>query len=485
MSAAEKIKVDTELSQSERVPGSSKDVIFTVVVSSLGVLGGLLWFARGFLIPETHSAWFSGDPHDYVAGSLRGYQKAFYYVHWRSFGYPFYLAVFRELFPGDSAFRLPAFLFQFLCYLGSSWFLVFALRRQGMYIPAIALALLFAHPAFAGLAGIPMTEALTTSMYSVTFALGVLLLRNGKLLLVRSALFGMCLGIVICMRPPALGFIGALTVFTGLAFGLRTFSTSRRVGQAVGKMLVFFAVSAGAFAPFIGHTLGNCHRGYGTTCLVQPGLPGSGMKESLSFRANRVWYSPITAPGTVVFCSNKAMIFGDCEFSKENPIGDMLACYQKHYTSLPLIFGERLLGLFDHRHIHSYANKETTPLESTVMRVFSATGLIGLLAVSMIWIFSLMEGKAIERSYLLFPLVYLAGQINFHPESRYILPVMPMLFICGISALISSPFTRRWQMGLFLVCSIVVVRLYALKITQWDAEIKEPLCRTGYQVAQG
>ncbi len=484
MSVAEKIEVHIEVERPKRAQACSRNKLFGISAILLGLLCGGLWFMQGYSVPETLSAWHSGDPHDYVRGSVRGYKKVFYYATWRSFGYPFYLSLFRELFPGESAFRLPAFLLQYVCYLASSWFLFSALNRAGMRIPVIALALLFAHPAFAGLAGIPMTEALTTAMYSCVFGLGILLLHNGKRLLLRGALFGACLGLVICMRPPALGFIGMITMFTGLAYGVRRFTQTRRLVSSLGSMTGFFFVVAIAFAPFIGHTLNNCWKAYGTTCMVQPGLARSGMKESLSFRANRVWYSPLPSPGTVVFCSNVAPIFGDCTFSKEDPIGDMLACYQKHYAALPVILGERLLGLFDHRHIHSYANRETSEAQSLVIRAFSATGLVGLLAVIMIWCFSVLEGRGAERVYLLFPVVYLAGQINFHPDSRYLLPVVPMLFLFGVSAIVTNQFSRRWQTGMFVICSCLVVGLYALKVTQWDAEIKNPVCRTGFQLPQ-
>ena len=452
------------------------------VVHGLGLIGGLAWFFLGYSIPETTSAWYSGDPHYYVAQSLTKPKDLFFHSHWRTFGYPFYLSSFRQFFPGESTWRLPAFLLQFLCYLGSCWFLIFALRRHGTKVPSVVVALMFAHPALAGISGLPMSEPLATASVSSALATTILLLNNGRLLVLRALLIGGFLGVALCIRPQMLAFLGVFIGFVGAVVGLLKYYATKRFIPAGFAFILFFVVSAGTFYPCVRHLLNNCMRSYNTFCLIEPGLAQSAMRESILFKATRIWYTPLPIPESAVLCKNVPwpIVFGDCELSRTDFLGELLMCYKRHYKEIPLIFAERLVGSFDNRHIHPYAGKETSTRESFVIRCFSIVTLIGAAAALVIWLCSLGHGEALRKSYLLLPLVYIGAQINFHPEPRYYYPIFPLLFICGMSSLITNQFARRWQRVVFLVSSVAITFYYTTKVVEWDSEIIEPVCKTDY-----
>ena len=145
---------------------------------------------------------------------------------------------------------------------------------------------------------------------------------------------------------------------------------------------------------------------------------------------------------------------------------------------LPVVLGERAIGLFDHRHIHPYAIRETTALESWVIRVFSMFGLLGVVATVGLWCLHVARGTGTRHAYLLFPLVFLFSQVHFHPEHRYLFPAIAMFFTSGVSALLTRPFHKQWQVVLFFTVCVALSWLYVTKVVAWDATVK-PSCATG------
>jgi hypothetical protein len=449
--------------------------IWPLVTVFVGILGGLVWFWRAYQIPENWGL----DASNYLSISNLEVERAFRYVHLRSFGYPFYLAIFRYLFPAPNAFVLPALLFQLVLHFATSLFLVFALRRAGATVPWIVVALLLAHPALSGVSGISLSDGITSSFITAAFGMGILLFSRDRFLAAKALGFSLFMGLALCVRPQLLPFECVVFPFAAVVVGILGYQKKRRIRDLFANIFVFSIASAAVAAPLVYHLLDNCYQVYHRTCVIEPGRANFAMRESLSARATRVWLAPHEARNGAEVCYNQnRAVFAGCRFTEEAPLTDMLSCYRANIMQLPVVLGERAIGLFDHRHIHPYAIRETTALESWVIRVFSMVGLLGVVATVGLWCLHIARGTGTRHAYLLFPLVFLFSQVHFHPEHRYLFPAIAMFFTSGVSALLTRPFHKQWQVVLFFTVCVALSWLYVTKVVAWDATVK-PSCATG------
>jgi hypothetical protein len=96
-------------------------------------------------------------------------------------------------------------------------------------------------------------------------------------------------------------------------------------------------------------------------------------------------------------------------------------------------------------------------------------GLVGVFAASLHFAIGLAKGTWPRIAYLTFPLLYLAIQLNFHGETRYIFPIQPILFFLALYSLRVSAFPKRWLYALYLVGSSVLATIFITMVTHWDS----------------
>lgn len=443
---------------------------YTTLVVLLGLVGGVAWFLLNFYLEPAHRGLKCCDASVYLNLSDNGPNWAWNHSSGRIFGYPFFLAVFRSMFPGPRTFVLPAILAQLLAYFASCLFLVFALKRSGLKVPAVVTALLLAHPALCGLAALSLSDSLTTSVISCACALMILIVHDPRYFKTKCLLLGITCSIALSLRV-------SLSAFAAISCGLVAlalfFDSLRAIGSclpAAKRLLTFVGLYLIGFLPLYLHLLNNCYRAHQQMCVIPSAEVSRAMIESFNYALNysRMW--GIVAPdGIFVWGSTDDKFIFDCRFDSLNPVGSLFACYWNDLSVLPSHFFSRIRGLFDYHHLNPYAATVTTVPEAWILRSFSIVGYVGVAASLCLFVAAMATGNATKRLYLLFPAIYLALQVNFHAEARYLVPVTPILFTVGLSTLCSNPFPKRWQYWAFWGLAIVLCVNFILRVQTWDA----------------
>ena len=251
---------------------------------------------------------------------------------------------------------------------------------------------------------------------------------------------------------------------------LESFRETRSLLHASKKALTFVGVYLLGFLPLYGHLITNCYHAHQQLCVVPPTEVSRAMIESFNYGLNysRMW-GIIGLDGSFAWGSTDDKFIFDCRFDSSNPVASLFACYQRDLAILPNHFFSRIRGVFDYHHLNPYAATVTTSSELWILRLFSIVGYLGVVASLALFAVAFLAGKAKQQIYLLFPALYLALQVHFHAEARYMMPVTPLLFILGMTALCSNPFPKRWHAWIAWGIALILSVNFVLRVQAWDA----------------
>lgn len=456
---------------SDRSAVRSWSSLIAVVV---GVLVATAYFSYTLTISDRMRGIYFGDSADYINCSLGGLAKVWNHSSYRLFGYPFLLAICREIFPAPEAFLRPVFLLQFLSYLASSLFLLSCLRRTGLKIPWWFPMLLLAHPALIAMSTIPMTDTLTACLFSVALGVMILIDSSNVRLPLKGAFLGLIMGIA-CTFRPAIVPIATVTPFVVAAakvlFGVREREAFVCSLKSCALLVVcYFAV----FAPIYGKLRLNCYNTHHEQCIVPSHILQPEMKVSLEYAIMysrwEVYFRPDGVPEGA---PTKDRIFplDACVLTAGDPTPQLLDCYLKNISQVPLYLFRRIIGSFDHRHLTIYGLNYTKPWVFAVNRAFSVVGFLGLFASAALFIKGLYERRL--YAFLGVPLLYVAIQMNFHPEPRYMFLVTPLFFCVAISTLVSPPFSHRVHRCIMWLGAACLAGVFFYVTSQWDTTFLE------------
>lgn len=453
-------------------PSAEPISIADKVILLLGLGIGLAWFICCLMLSENCRGLAVGDSTVYLNISNAPPSVVLFYSSTRTFGYPLYLSIFRYISNNGELFLPLATGAQLLIYMGSMTLLFLSLRTAGLRLPWFALALLYAHPAFIALAALTLSESLTTSLIAIMTALLIYITREMRLFILRSLLLGLLAGITLAIRPPAAMFINlfgalsAISVFGSTYFRSGLFSVSAR------RFILFLALYGIGFLPIYGHLLNNCHRSHGQFCLVpSPGIDGA-ILESIerALAHSRIW-GIVEGRGRFRWGLTNDQVIRDCKIDIAAPTRDLAKCYSKNLHLLPRYLFNRLLGIFDNRHLNPYCTVDTPPIMFWALRILSGLGLAGLVVAAALFISHIRGFRWSMHTYLLVPFLAIGFQVNLHPETRYILPVIPIVFALGVSLITTNLFKRRWHYFLVLAISALLVAAFFIQVTYWDSMV--------------
>jgi hypothetical protein len=461
-------KTSTQHKDHPREPISASDKL--ILLLGLGI--GLAWFICCLMLSENCRGLTVGDSTVYLNISNNRPSAVFFFSSARTFGYPLYLSIFRYISNNGALFLPLATAVQLLSYFLSITFLFLALRSAGLRLPWFALSMLYAHPAFIAFAAITLSESLTTSLIAVMTGILIYITREERQFILRSALLGLLAGITLAIRPPAAMFINLFAALSALSVFGSTYFRSGLLSVSARRFMLFIALFGAGFLPVYGHLLNNCHRSHGQFCLVPaPGINGA-ILESIerALAHSRVW-GIIEGKGLFRWGLTNDQIIRDCKIDIASPTRDLAKCYVKNLRLLPRYFFNRLLGIFDNRHINPCCAVDTPLIMFWTLRVLSAIGLIGLVVAAGLFISNMRGFRWAMHTYLLVPFLAIGFQVNLHPETRYILPVIPIVFALGVSQLTTNLFKRRWHYFLVLGISVLLVAAFFIQVAAWDARV--------------
>ena len=462
--------VSSQPSQSESPSTHNRRWVITAGVALLGLIGGFAWFLLNLSLDPAHRGLRCCDASVYLMLSENGPRFAWNHSSGRIFGYPFFLAVFRSFFTGVGAFLLPAMVAQLVAYFGSCLLLVYSLKKTGLKVPAIIVALLFAHPALCGIAAISLSDSLTTSVLSSALALIILILNDNRFFKTKSLLLGAICSVALCLRVSLSGFAAISCGLVALMLFLESFRETRKLREACKKIFTFVGLYLLGFAPLYTHLITNCYRANNQLCVIPPAEVSRAMIESFHYALtySRMW-GIISPDGVFSWGSTDDKFIFDCRFDSSNPVASLFTCYKHDLSVLPAHFFSRVRGVFDYHHLNPYAATVTTVSEMWILRSFSIVGYLGVVASLGLFGVALRAGRASKQIYLLLPALYLALQVNFHAEARYMIPMTPLLFILGLSALTSNPFPKRWHQWVFWGIAVALATNFVVRVQSWDS----------------
>ena len=429
--------------------------LFICLVIIAITLGGL-YFQYTLAIPPKFRGLYWGDSMDYLGCSRGGLSRAFQHSSLRLFGYPFFIAVFRQIYPGDYNFLNPMLWAQLTCHFLSALILMLAMRRTGALASRSSLLALLPHPGLIAMATIAITDSLTTSIFTCALAVIVYLTKHSTRLALKSFSLGMLMGLVISLRP-SFAPIAALTpLVVGASVLLRKHSSSGNWPKSIQDSILCVILVVLGIAPTYVHLRMNCYRTHHEQCII-PSSAVVGISETFNYAIEYARWDIIFRPDGVPEAAptrDRVFPFGSCTISKTNPLRTVLECYALNARLLPLHFSHRLVGLFDNRQINIYGGGHTPEWVFWTNRIYSVVGFLGFFG-SIALILRGLYCRRVE-SHLLVPVLYILIQLNFHVESRYAFPVTPIFFVTGLTFLIEPPFRGKSRE--------VVTRLAALAL---------------------
>jgi hypothetical protein len=456
------------------VTGTSPFPVFSsgaAITVLAGLLFGSIFFCFCLLVPDHFRGVTFGDSADYMAYSRGPLSQIFQHSNHRLFGYPFFLGIFRHLIgaPNDNSFLSAAMTAQLVAAFGSSLLLVYALRKADLKVPAFAIALLLMHPALISMSTIAMTDSLTSSLFSTVIALSTLIVSSQRWLVLKALLLGLSLSVSLSFRPSMLPYCALIPVVVGGSLVLKAWRAAEQRARIVRLLSVLFAFYAIGFLPIYTVLRVNCYRAHNEQCVMPNKELNRGMHTSFGFA---LVFSRVDIffrmDGVPVDGSTQDQVFplGSCQLSKEEPTQSYLSCYLKNWKLVPLHLSRRLIGVLDHRHLNLYAGLYTPEWVFISNRLFSAMGFVGVVFCLVLYIRCLLNKQ--PGVHFLLPLIYTAVQVNFHPEARYMFPVVGFYFVIAVSILVPPPFPRMWKWVLTWGCAASLMYIYCHLNHQWD-----------------
>lgn len=436
----------------------------------VGILLATAYFIYTLKFPDKVRGIYFGDSADYINCSLGGLTKVWNHSSYRLFGYPFLLAIFRELFPGPDTFLRPVFILQFVCFISSVLFFLSSLKLTGLKLPLWLPTLLLAHPAIVAMSTIPMTDTLTACLFSVALGLMIRIDRVNSGHILKVLCLGLVMGVA-CTFRPALVPIGVVTplVVAGaklLASYKEGMSMQRSLRVGVGILALYFVV----FAPIYVKLRVNCLNTHHEQCIVPSHILQPEMKVSLEYALMysrwEIYFRPDGVPEGAP-TNDRIFPHDACVFTTGDPTPQLFDCYLKNLTRVPVYLARRLIGVFDHRHHTIYGLNYTQPWVFAINRAFSVIGFLGLFVTATLFLQGLMKGRV--EAFFAIPLLYVAIQMNFHAEPRYMFLVTPLFFSVGMACIASPPFSRRaGRYGMWLVAASLAGAFFYVT-NQWDS----------------
>ena len=440
----------------------------TLILVSALVLG-YLYFQYTLAIPFRFRGVDFGDSIDYITCSRGELWKVFRHSSLRVFGYPFFISLFRHIYPGDYGFLYPLLNSQVIGYFISTCILLLAVAKTGLKMPVLIAALVLIHPGLIAMATIAMTDSLTTSLFNCTLALIISLTYTERGLRSKSAALGCLFGIIISLRPSFLPLSLIAPFVLAVSIMLRIVSSSRAWSEAYKSAALCLLFYVFGIAPLYTHLRTNCYRIHREQCII----PSSAINISetfnyaldfsrwdIIFRPNGV---PVAAP-----TRDRIFPFGSCPISKETPTSSVIECYIQHPSFIAPHFFRRLIGIFDNRHINIYGGGRTPEFLFWMNRFFSVIGFLGVFVAIGLSIRGLMVRRI--EAHLLIPLIYLALQLNFHVESRYAFPVTPLFFIVAASVAHTSYRLKGWNRVGMLLAALGLGGSFFYVVSGWDEQ---------------
>lgn len=451
----------------------TKRFIFAVVV---GIVAAVAYFSYTLTFSLRARGIYFGDSADYINCSLGGLAKVWNHSSYRLFGYPFLLAIFRVLFPGPETFLLPVFWLQVCSYLASALFLLTCLKRTEIQTPWWLPAMVLAHPALVAMSTIPMTDTLTASLFSVALGLMILVERSRTHLWVKAASLGLVMGVG-CTFRPAIIPIAALTPFVVAA---TVFLSCRQEGKKTNGgaryALIIVLSYYSIFAPIYAKLRMNCYNAHNEQCVVPSRILEPEMNVSFKYAVDYSRWEVFFTPDEVGVPKGAPTIdrmfsIDSCSFTAGEPTQQLLNCYADNIFKVPLYLLRRVIGVFDHRHLTIYGLNYTEPWVFVVNRIFSVLGFVGLFSTALLFCKGLWERRL--RAFLGIPLLYVAIQINFHPEPRYMFLVTPLFLCVAVSCILFPPFERRSIRRAVWLGAVCLAGIFFYVTHQWDVTFLE------------
>ena len=458
------------------IPGALKDIpqagmsIGTAITLCTGLLFGVIYFWFCFAIPEYYRGVTFGDSADYMAYSRGSIWDVLNHSNHRLFGYPLFLAIFRQFYSSPfNEFLLPAMATQLVVYFASCLLLVYGLRRAEIRVPAFVGALVLVHPPLVSMTTIAMTDSLTSSLITMAIALAALLTYSEKYFVQKAIFLGVILSIGLSFRPSLIPFSIITPCVIAGSIWLRDRRSGMRTAQATRRALLLIVMYAVGFLPVYIKLRINCYNAHHEQCIMPVKELNRGMHTSfgysLIYSRWDIFFRPDGVPEEgptfdIVFPH------ASCSLSKEEPTKTFLQCYLQNWSILPLHLFRRLMGVFDHRHLNLYAGFYTPSWVFYMNRIFSAIGFAGVFGALALYLRCLYARQ--PGAHLLLPLIYTAIQVHFHPEARYMFPVVAVFFVVALTMLFKSPFAERWQRMTTWIAALGLISLFCFIHHQWD-----------------
>lgn len=447
----------------KRLP--SRTSLFFIIIS---IALGCLYFRYTRAIPPQFRGVYWGDSMDYMGCSRGGLWRAFQHSSLRLFGYPFFIAIFREMYPGEYEFLNPMLSAQLVCHFLSVLILVWALTRTGVRASRTSFLLLIIHPGLIAMSTITMTDSLTTSIFNCVLAVILFLTYQPTRLLFKSFSLGLLLGLVISLRPSFIPIAALTPLLVGLSVLLRQHSSSGNWRKSLQVSILCVMLCVLGIAPTYVHLRMNCYRAHHEQCII-PSSATVGISETFNYAIEYSRYDIIFRPDGAPEAAptrDRVFPFGSCTISKTNPAASLFACYIQNAASLPLYFSHRVVGLFDNRQINIYGGGRTPEWIFWTNRIYSVVGFLGFFGSFALILRGLLDRQL--KSYLLVPVLYILIQLNFHVESRYTFPVTPIFFVTGITFLMEPPFRGTWCKAVTWLTALVLAAGFFHITNSWD-----------------
>jgi hypothetical protein len=463
----------------KRITSDVGALVCNTILCLFGLLAAGYFFYESWTLPAAYKGLKCCDVGWYISTSLAGLKYNFFSSTGRGFGYPFFLAAVGTFTSNQDEMLLVAGLLQLLFYVISCCILFICLRQAGLRIPIVALAVVFAQPNIASHSALAISDILATSLISVFIGITAIIFQTGKRFYSKSVVLGLVAGIAITIRN---SLIIQLLIFFALIVIALIFARDKESDtfrKSVKRAGIFAALFLIGFLPLYVHMCNNTYALHGEFLLSSRAYAQGNAGRSFHWATLHSRVRGIVNEAGIFsywsYTNDSSLDQRECNIVYDKPFPSLAHCFLSNIPRLPKHFARRVIGLFDSPWLNSYAILVTSPQQYQIRRAFSAVAFAGFLIVG--W----MTGTAVvarvlsRHVYLLFPIIFVGVQSVFHPESRYIYPIVPFVSLIALSFVSGRlPGSKLSRLACLVTVTMATVYFYILN-TRWDI-VDSPNC---------
>ena len=404
----------------------------TILIIS-AVIFAVIWFCLNLNLPPPYRGLVCCDSLNYIELSKHPIDHLIRYIGDRTFGYPLFLGVIRQLvlhFGYEVAAINAALITQLVIHFFATFFLFSSIVKTGIQLPIWSRIAVIANTGLCSYAALPLTDSIATSLYMISGGAIIRFLNGGGRKWLSFA--GLLFGYVALVRPSFLPVI-IVVILATLIYNLFINSILHSIKSGI--WIIFFTSILVGYNFYLGY------QKFGHATFQNPnfyarssiGSALAGLRGGRVFavmQPNQDWVEKeIEDPYSVKY------IFDACDHNMSSASELLLKCYIKRSIYVPGHLLKKQIGIFDNFHLNGYAVVVTEYWQLLIGRFFGALAFSGyiLSGILLLYIFIKLIKKESRKSAnklnavfitSLFSFVYIFISSNSHIESRYGFPAV-------------------------------------------------------------